>query len=238
MRLESLKVGKGIEIYVTRAGYRYRLVSTIEEVGKDKIYITLITSGMKVFRFLDSDIVDILYRDGARMVQWLKVIGSIEILEGTKVHCFTSREDGVSFNRRKTYRVDIGEDIVTYLFRPEEEEENASSSALKEEEIDEYGNELGTITVMEFEGYLKDLSENGAGFYTNEVLNIGDTVGFPLFTTFGAMYFKAEIVRHVEGHFGKYMEFYGCKFVRSNKNLGKYLFSLQRERLRKQRQGD
>ncbi len=233
MRLENLKVGRGLEIYVTRAGYRYRLVSTIESTMQGKVYITLIASGSKVFRFLDTDEVDIIYRDETHILQWDKVKGTIETVDKTPMHCFASNKEGVSFNRRESFRVDIGDEIVLYRFHHKEAIEKA-----EELEMDDYGNEVGTVTVEEFEGFLKDVSENGCGFYTNQLLNIGDEIGFPLFTSFGSMYFKGEVVRHMERRNDKFMEFYGCTFLRSDKNLGKYLFALQRERLQKQRQGD
>ncbi len=233
MRLENLKVGRGLEIYVTRAGYRYRLVSTIESTTPGKVYITLIASASKVFRFLDTDEVDIVYRDETRIIQWDKVKGSIETVDKTQMHCFTSNKEGISFNRRESFRVDIGDEIVLYRFHHKEAIEKT-----EEIQMDDYGNEVGTVTVEEFEGLLKDVSENGCGFYTNQLLNIGDEIGFPLFTSFGSMYFKCEVVRHMERRNEKFMEFYGCRFLRSDKNLGKYLFALQRERLQKQRQGD
>ncbi|MEG1993217.1 MAG: PilZ domain-containing protein, partial [Acetivibrio sp.] len=192
MRLESLKIGRGIEIYVTRAGYRYRLVSSIEGVGIGKVYVTLIASGTRVFRFLDTDIVDLVYRDETHMLQWEKVTGSIEVLDGTKVHCLASRKEGTSFNRRNAFRISIDESIKMYFFRSKDENENEVKEETKEEiETDNYGNENGEVVVEEFEGYLKDLSENGAGIYTNRGFNIGDMIGFSLYTSYGAMYFKA-----------------------------------------------
>lgn len=234
MRLEHLKIGRGLEIYVTRAGYRYRLVSSVEGVAPGKVYITLIASGNRVFRFLDTDQVDIVYRDETHMLQWSNVKGTIAKLDSTNVHCLASRKDGENFNRRSAYRVEMGDEIVLYRFFNKEVTEKTE----EEPEMDEYGNEVGSVTVEEFEGLLKDLSENGAGFYTNQVLSIGDVVGFPLYTSYGTMYFKCEVVRHMERRNEKYMEFYGCTFLRSNHHLSKYLFSLQRERLQKQRQGD
>ncbi|MFA9463868.1 MAG: PilZ domain-containing protein [Velocimicrobium sp.] len=233
MRLENLKVGRGLEIYVTREGYRYRLVSTIESTAEGKVYITLIASGNRVFRFLDSDEVDVIYRDDVHIFQWNKVKGTIETLDSVKMHCLSSNKNGESFNRRKSFRVDIGEEIVLYRFHHKESDENEG-----ELPVDEYGNEEGTVTVEEFEGILKDVSENGTGFYTNQVLDNGDEIGFPLFTSLGTMYFKCEVVRHMERRRDKYMEFYGCTFLRSDKNLRKFLFALQREQLQKQRQGD
>lgn len=233
MRLENLKVGRGLEIFVTRAGYRYRLVSTIESTSYGKVYITLIASGNKVFRFLDSDQVDIIYRDEVHMRQWQNVTGSVEILDNTKMHCFTSDKEGTSFNRRKVYRVELEEMTSLYRFFHKDPIEKA-----EELECDDYGNEINSVTVEAFDGIIKDASENGVGFYTNQILNIGDEIGFSLVTTFGPMYFKCEIVRHMERRGEKFREFYGCIFVRSDKNFSKYLFELQRKRLHKQRQGD
>ena len=236
MRLENLKVGRGLEIFVTRAGYRYRLVSTIEHVETGKVYITLIASGNKVFRFLDTDQVDIVYRDETHLIQWENIKGSVESLDNTKMHCFLSNKEGTNFNRRQVFRVEIDEDIEVCLFQHKEETEKAEKNeTTKETEYDEYGNEVGTVSIEKFDGILKNASENGVGFYTNRVLNIGDEIGFSLLTTFGTMYFKCQIVRHMEHRSGKFREFYGCILIRSDKSFGKYLFALQRMRLHKQR---
>lgn len=236
MRLENLRVGKSIDIFVEREGYRYRLGSKIEGCDSGKIYISLITSGNRIFQFMDSDNIQIIYRDGGRMWQWDKVKGMVALYDKTKVHCLTSGENATSFNRRGAYRVDMAEEIIIYRFQ--ESGQEAAKDENGQTEIDEYGNEKGSVTVEEMEGCLKDLSESGAGFYTNGLLKEGDTVGFPLYTDFGIMYFKGTIVRHTENRTGKYMEFYGCCFERSHHNLARYLFSIQRERLRRQRQGE
>lgn len=233
MQIENLKVGRGLEVYVTRAGYRYRLVSTVEGTSPNRVYITLIASGEKVFRFLDGDQIDLVYRDGTTIIQWEKVRGSVETLEGTTVHSFYSTRESESFNRRNAYRVEIDEEVVFSHFHHVEKVEKAEKTEV--EEIDEYGHETGTVTVETFEGSLKDLSESGCGIYTNRILHTGDEIGFFLFTPFGTMYFKAEVVRHMERRSGKFMEFYGCRFMRANRNLGRHLFAVQRERIRKQR---
>lgn len=236
MQLGNLKVGKSIDIFVEREGYRYRLGSKIEGSEAGKVYVSLITSGSRVFQFVDTDKIQIVYRDGNRMWQWDNVKGSVALYEKTKVHSLVSKNEGTSFNRRGAYRVDMLEEIIIYHFKENGEEAITHENGLTD--MDEYGNEVGCVDVDEMEGMLKDLSENGAGFYTNKLLKPGDVIGFPLYTTFGTMYFKGSIVRHTETRAGKYMEFYGCTFERSDKNLAKYLFTLQRERLRRQRQGE
>ena len=56
-------------------------------------------------------------------------------------------------------------------------------------------------------------------------------------TEMGKMLCKGEIIRNAEGDFGKYSRLYGCEFTQIDKHLGKYLFKIQREILRKERLG-
>ncbi len=234
MRLEDLKVGRGIEVYVIREGYRYRLGSKVEGTDKGKVCISLIASGGRSFRFLDTDVVELVYHEGAYMWQWFKVKPTIEIYEGAKVHAFTSNEDGKIFNRRNSFRVDIAEETILYRFV--ENNNNPKEKIAGEKiEVDDYGNEVGTVKVEEFEGYIKDLSESGVGIFTNSILQVGDSIGFPLYTPFGVMYFKATVVRHTVKRDTKYTEFYGCSFVRVDRNLGRYLVGIQRAQILRQK---
>lgn len=233
MRLENLKPGKGVEVTVTRDEYCYHLKTTVEISKIGRVFVTLIASGARAFPFQPKDRVDIMYRDGDRMWIWKQVEASQEVVEGEKLHCFKSLKEGESFNRRDSYRVQLNEKIIFKQFIYTEE--------LKEEEdalavIDEYGNDLNQTKEEEFKGMLKDISETGAGFFTDHNLKIGDSVGFSLVTSYGTMHLKGEVVRHVPSRHGRYREFYGAIFKRTDKKLAKYLFDQQRLLLKKIRE--
>lgn len=246
MRMEGMKVGKGLDIFVTREGYRYHLVSKVEEPQKNRVMISLIASGNRVFRFLNTDDVEIVYRDGDRMWKWEHVKGGFAKLEGSNVHYLESKLDGITYNRRDAFRVPFHKEtnISVYIKKASEEESKTEDEILKNANgsyisaSDEFsGLDLEHYNKQVVEVLLKDLSERGIGFYSKLPLREGAIVVVELTTEMGNMFCKGEIVRTAKGDFGRYSLLYGCEFSQSDKNLGKYIFKLQREVLRKERLG-
>lgn len=223
MQLINLKIGKELEIYIIRDGYRYRLTSWIEATAPGRVYIRLIAAGTKIFHFLDTDLVEIIYKDDQQLLQWSGVKGSIERYAGRMMHCLSSDAEGVLIDRRQAIRVNFSNEIVLYRFNYKVNGILPGTSG----RVDEYGNEFGTYEIDEYEAMLKDISENGVGFYTKKRLEVGNIVGFPMYTPYGMMYFKAEIVRRMDKRNGKYTEFYGGRLLRANRNLSSFLYSLQ-----------
>lgn len=237
MQLEDVKVGKGIELQVNRDGYRYRLLSTVEGIGKNKIYITLIASGARVFRFLSSDHVELIYRDENRMYKWSDVKPALELWDGDHVHSFYSEQPGEHFNRRSAFRLSFAEDMIFHHFVMVEKEEQDETSNSIIRDIDEYGNDRERVKDIACSGILKDMSESGAGFLVDDKLDIGAIVGFEIPGLTGQpMYLKGTVVRHETSQHGRFFEFYGMRFTRVDKNLRKYLFEQQRLILKKQRE--
>ena len=62
MLLENIPLGRTVEIFVDREGYRYRLTSKAEYVDKKKICVTLIAARGKVFKFNPEDSISIFMR--------------------------------------------------------------------------------------------------------------------------------------------------------------------------------
>ena len=89
--------------------------------------------------------------------------------------------------------------------------------------------------IYPFDGLIKNLSETGVAFFANRELIVGDLVQFEIEAATGPIVCRAEVVRIEEERTTKYHKMFGCRFVQSGKELPKYLFELQREKLRKSR---
>lgn len=226
MRLEELKLGKSIEIFVTRDQYRLRLVSKIEDVAKDHIAISLITGNSKAFQFQEHDNVEFIYRDESRLWRWKGLKGTIEKLEGAYVHCLYGPSEGERFNRRNAYRVFVGEEIKFHWIKQ-------GKTQILLENKEDLENLEEPLLVKNASGLLKDISETGAGFYSNENLELNDAVSFKLITCVGVIHAIGEVVRVTHEGNGNYRKFFGISFVEVSRIISKYVFTLQRIELKK-----
>ena len=114
MLLENIALGKTMEIYVDRDGYRYRLVSKVEKTGVKKICLTAIMAGGRAFKFRPEDKIRLVYRSEDQMWEWLNVKAGLAKLDDEPVHYFEIVNKGQSFNRRQAYRVNISIRLSVY----------------------------------------------------------------------------------------------------------------------------
>lgn len=227
MRLQEMKLGKSLEIFVDREGYHYRVVSKIEDVTSDRVCVSLIAARSKVFRFLDSDTIDFVYRDENRLWKWFSVKGDVTLLDGDQVHCFYTQKKGEIYNRRDAFRVFIGEETkITYFVEvtPGCKEENTTESELDHDYLEKI-----------CDGFVKDISENGMGIFTNHKFEMNDLIEVSILTNVGKVICKGEIVRKSDESQGIYKNFYGIYFTESSKNLTKFIFAQQRIQIQNQR---
>lgn len=224
-----MQVGKSIEIFVYRAGYKYRMVSKLEDVNQDNFSITLIANRTKVFHFQDTDKIEIIYRINNQLWRWKNFKAKVVILDDCRVHQFTliGSEEGEKFNRRNAFRVFIGDDVtLTYYVMNLVEKK---SDGLNED--DDFVSGEIKYEKKHCLGFIKDLSENGVGIFSNNIFNLGDEIEFTLDTPLGMLKSKAEVVRITKDTHGAYLNFYGCTFTTTSKNLVKYIYTLQRKKL-------
>lgn len=233
MRLEDLKVSKGIEVFITREEYRYHLITKVEAVGPGKVYVSLIARGARAFAFKNTDYIEIVYKDRDRMWKWGGVKPGIATLEGYQVHYFESFKDGTSFNRRDTYRVQIMTAMEMTHFSPVNSEVDMSDFDMdaSAKELIAIGIEKSIVNVV-----VKDISESGIGFHSPTNMRVGDRFRIRFLTEFGFMTCEGEIIREVEQVWNRFRLFYGCSFTKVDKNLSKYIFAQQRLHLQKERQ--
>lgn len=264
MLLENIALGKTLEIYVDRDGYRYRLVSKVEQTSVRRVCVSAITANGKAFMFQPGDEIRLVYRDEEQMWEWLKVKGGLAKLDGSPVHYFEISNLGRSFNRRNAFRVSLDQDVeIGYYDLPDSHLKSALVPLVKEEyEVvrDTSGREIeveeaqedkeGMLTVEKrvrtvpmknavankIRVKIKDISETGMGLYSNTKLNIDDGffVGIP--SDYGPLMTKAIVVREAEPAGGRYRYYYGCIYTESDKRLLKYIFDIQRKNIQKQRE--
>lgn len=243
MLLEKIPLGKTLEIFVEREEYRYRLVSKVEDTNEFRVCVTAISSSGRFFQFLPTDRIRLVYRDQNFMWEWDRVKAGIAKLEGFPVHYFQIADKGRTFNRRNAYRVKLLEEIMLGYYRIPgrlgryyEVPELPADLSASEEEEDVWIRKVSKPVFVK--GMIKDVSENGVGLYTDEKLETGDGIFFDIPSTYGKLPVKASVVRKnkmrsVESRFDYY---YGCALVQSNRKLLHYIYDIQRETLKKQKE--
>lgn len=243
MLLEKIPLGKTLEIFVDREDYRYRLVSKVEDTNEYRVCVSAISSNGRFFNFLPTDKISIMYRDEESVWEWSNVKAGLAKLEGYPVHYFQIQDKGKNFNRRNAYRVKLLEEVLLKYYKlpgrpekfydvPQPDEE----PGLAESEAAEWMPEL--LTPVTIKGMLNNVSENGVGIYCDENFEIDDGLFFEIPSSYGNLSVKAQVVRKTKMHSTKnhFDYYYGCALVQSDKRLLRYIFDLQREVLKRQRE--
>lgn len=264
MLLENVPLGKTLEIYVDRDGYRYRLVSKVEKTTPKRICVSAIMAGTRMFKFRPEDDVRIVYRDEDQMWEWLHVKVGAAKLDGEAIHYFDILDKGRSFNRRQAYRVNINEDVeyiyykipglsYTSAYMPEVEEEYDVYIDItgKESETPPPGGmenvrketrtrlvPLPGVTTIKSKGRVRDISENGLGIFCNEDFKIGDNFAVQIPSEYGSLLTRCNIIRSDETDKSerKYKYYYGCVYSESDQKLIKHIYVVQRKQIQKQRE--
>ena len=235
MLLSELRLGRPLEIYITREEFHYRIVSRIEYAEEGCVCVSLIASGNRVFQFLDTDIVDIVYQEQDRMWKWNNVKGAVVTVEGDRLHGFFSDEPGENYNRRNDFRLYYGKEIlVKYLIRDDNQMAHMmDETALSSQRVYNYDKNTDGIReecyrIMTCKAFLRDISESGVGIFTNEKFLPEDEFSFEIESDFGPIECKAAVIRMKDSSTGSFRHYYGCKFTETSRNLTKFLYEQQR----------
>lgn len=230
MLIKEIRPGRAIDIVIRREGYDYRLVSKVEDVRENMVFISLIASKNRVFMFKPTDKVEFIYKNEERMFIWKNVKGSISELDGERVHCLIAPPNGEAYNRRNAFRLYIAQEMYFTHYVPKQTDEEIErlpgDPPIEDDE---------RYTKVRFISFVKNISENGIGIFSNELLKEGDKFSFDYKTKYGDMGCVARVSRITDEKEGSYKHFYGCVLEKADKRLGKYLFELQREKLKRQR---
>lgn len=243
MLLEKIPLGKTLDIFVEREDYRYRLVSKVEDTNEIRVCVTAIASNGRYFSFLPTDRVKVVYRDRDNMWEWDNVKAGLAALDGYPVHYFQIVDEGKSANRRNAYRVQLLEEVVLKYYKiPGQPKKYSDVPKLQDDvQTTEGKRQILQEPVLKPElakAMIKDISENGAGIYSDEKFELEDEVSFRISSTYGDLELKASIIRKAELPYGEkhYKYYYGCIFTKSDRKLLPYIFDLQRELLKRQRE--
>lgn len=242
MLLENISLGRTLEIFVEREDYRYHFTSKVEDTNKNRVCVTAIASRGRFFAFLPGDKVRILYRDEDVMWEWNQVKPGLAKLEGTPVHYFQIVDKGQSYNRRNAYRVKLLEDMEFGYYQLPGRKDKISQLPLPSDYLEmnpealEKWHESMPDAVF-IKGMIKDISENGAGIFTDENLEMEDELFFELPSPYGNLLVKVFVIRkeEVKSVTNRFGHYYGCAIVESDQKLLRYIYDLQREILKRQK---
>lgn len=244
MLLEKIPLGRTLEIFVDREEYRYRLVSKVEDTNELRVCVTAIASHGRFFNFLPTDRIRLVYRDQDSMWEWDHVKPGIAKLDGYPVHYFQIIDQGKSFNRRNAYRVQLLEEVFLKYYKIPERPEKyfdvpmpPADMPMTEEEEKAWLEKVSKPELVK--GMIKDVSENGVGIYCDTIFDIEDGIFFAIPSSYGNLEVKATVVRKTKLQLGDnkhYRYYYGCALVKSDKKLLRYIFDLQRELLKRQKE--
>lgn len=244
MRPENLRLGAPLEIYINREGYNYKVVSKIEDVQPDRIGVSLIASRTKIFRFLETDVIDLVYRLEDKMWKWRNVRGDVAEIDGSMIHVFYLFSESEPYNRRNSFRLQMDEKVVIHhrVRDPIKLRKLIDNGAVRSQSVLKFDKTLDAVKedyyrYVDYDCFMRDLSEEGAGFYCDEILEKGDEISFEFNTDFGMVSCEGIIVRTRQNSEGLFDNYYGCKFTETSGNLAKYLYDTQRKLLQKKRQG-
>ena len=237
MLLENIPLGRTVEIFVDREGYRYRLTSKAEYVDKKKICVTLIAARGKVFKFNPEDSISVVYRDSDNMWKWEECRAGMAKLDNSLIHFFEIKDKGKSFNRRNAYRVDLDTETMFGFYM--DAKTGLKVSEMPYPDVDDPEFAAYKTPVPEFvQGFIKDVSETGINICLNIKLKTDDAVFFIIPSKFGQLKAKAQVVRKsdITTKGSKYSYSYGCVFLQTDKRLIKYIYDIQRKALKRQKE--
>lgn len=222
MLIKDMQLGRTVEILIERDDYHFHFVSKVEGVAGYSVAVTAIvsTTEKRLFQFDEKDNISLIYKNQDRMWKFDHVKGGIAKLDGAPVHTFTCYSDGASYNRRNSFRVPIGEQL---LMRRIIKTKNEQGQEIDQEAI--------------FDGLLYDLSASGAGIYTDQHLELESEIIFDMPTNVGLLSCRGLIIREAPVNGRPFRHYYGCSFSQVKTGLERYLFEKQRMMLQKERGG-
>lgn len=226
-----------MEIFVDREGYRYRLTSKVEYVDERKICVTLIAAHGRIFNFVPEDLISVVYKDSETMWQWDNCKAGIVKLEGALTHCFMTSDNGKTFNRRNAYRVNL--DVETMFGFYLNAKTGLRVSERQYPDVDDPDFASYKEQIPEFvSGFIRDVSETGINICLNIDLKVDDALFFNIPSKLGDLKARAQVIRKEEitTKGSKYSYSYGCVFQQTDKKLITYIYDIQREMLKKQKE--
>lgn len=206
MQIKDIPIGADIELEVKYNGQCINFHSEVVEIIENSVLINPIIVDDKTLGFADSNQVSFIYVSEDKVFVWNHIDVILIKYNGNMYHKADLSGEGIPYNRRNSYRMYIGEDMPLHI--------NTSSGS-------------STINVL-----VKDVSETGVAFITEEDLTLGRVFRLKLKDNNRLINLSGVIVRreYLE-HLGSFL--YGCKFNEYNAILGGYIARKQIELLKK-----
>jgi len=180
--------------------------SEILFLHNDSIFINPIIVNERTIGINDKCRINLIVKIEGKVFLWENVEIKLVRYDGNIYHRISIQGEGKPYNRREAYRMYIGEDMPVYI-------NTATGPYL--------------INVL-----VKDISETGVGFITNEDLDIDRMIRLKIKDFNNIIALTGVIVRkEYLPHLDSYL--YGCKFNEKNDKLGKFIARKQGEQLRK-----
>ena len=206
MLISEIPVGANIEIEVRYSGRSMSFNSEVLFLHNDSIFINPIIVNERTIGFNDKCRINLIVKIEGKVFLWENVEIKLVRYDGNIYHRISIQGEGKPYNRREAYRMYIGEDMPVYI-------NTATGPYL--------------INVL-----VKDISETGVGFITNEDLDIDRMIRLKIKDFNNIIALTGVIVRkEYLPHLDSYL--YGCKFNEKNDKLGKFIARKQGEQLRK-----
>lgn len=206
MQIDEISPGSRIQLEVKCNGKTVTFYSEIAFVLDYSVLIHTIKVNKKTIGFSEQCIINFLYLFEEKLYLWNNVKVKLVRCDGTIYHKIDLIGEGKPHNRRNSYRMYIGENMLV----------NVNSSN-------------GPVA---FYALIKDISETGVGLITTENIDLDRIIRLKINENSIIMELTGVVVRkEFLSHMNSYL--YGCKFNEKNSLLGKYIAKKQGEQLRK-----
>lgn len=206
MTAAELQLEHSVELEIIMNGNKTTLLSGIEQIVGTTVLLTPIQINGKVVGFPPTCVVNLLYVGEKQVFCWKNIKLKAVRYEKNVYHSAELVGDAEILNRRGSYRVYVGEQMLLTAF---------SANGPK------------TYKVI-----LKDISESGMAFFSKEEFDVGRTVRLNFSVKKGAEIPLSSQVIRVQEFENRQDKLYGCKFVEKNNRLISILMHLQQERQR------
>lgn len=203
----DLELNRSVELEITINGKKVTLLSKIKMVIDQTILLAPIRSEGKLVGFPPTCTVNLIYPDTANTYVWYGVDVRVVKYDQKPYHAITIENEASIINRRATFRVYSGEEMLITTFTHE-------------------GPQPLRVVV-------RDISEHGMSFFSQHKLDIGRTVRLNLMIQNDReLHLGAQIVRE-KNEGSRFGTLYGCKFIEKHPLLSNYLMRLQQDRQKK-----
>ena len=209
MTVTEFEISHSIELEINLNGNKTTLLTSVEHILDDTVLLTPILMNGKIVGFPPPISVNLYYVDEGQVFLWSDVTVKAVKYQNKAYHSVTLENAPKVLNRRGAYRVFIGQKMNLVTFSPE-------------------GSSLHEV-------FIRDISETGMSFFSEEEFSKGRTVRLYLKIKGGEeLSLSAQVVWKRQGtHRRKNQFLYGCKFIGRNRQLTSYLMTVQQERQKK-----